>query len=127
MSRPTISIAKLDDAIAAELHLYAEEVREEMDKAGEQSMRELVRLTKATAPANSGKFRKSITSTAKPGITGTRYIWHVKPPHHRLTHLLVHGHATVNGGRTRADPFLENALDQVLPEYEKAVEEAVRK
>ena len=45
---------------------------------------------------------------------------------HRLTHLLVHGHATRNGGRTKANPFLKNALDAVLPEYERAVEEAVK-
>ena len=55
-----------------------------------------------------------------------RYIWYVKAPDHRLTHLLVHGHATRNGGRTKANPFLKNALDDVLPEYERAVEEAVK-
>ena len=55
-----------------------------------------------------------------------KYIWHVKAPDHRLTHLLVHGHATRNGGRTKADPFLQNALDTVLPEYETAVKEAVQ-
>jgi hypothetical protein len=38
----------------------------------------------------------------------------------------VHGHATKNGGRTRADPFLHNALGHVLPEYERAIEEAVQ-
>ena len=57
----------------------------------------------------------------------TRHIWYVKAPDHRLTHLLVHGHATRNGGRTKPDPFLHNALADVLPEYEKAVEEAVKK
>jgi hypothetical protein len=55
-----------------------------------------------------------------------RFIWHVKAPDYRLTHLLVKGHATKDGGRTKANPFLQNALDQVLPEYEKEVEEAVK-
>ena len=55
-----------------------------------------------------------------------KFIWYVRPPDHRVTHLLVKGHATRNGGRTKADPFLRNALDQVLPEYEKAVEESLK-
>ena len=50
----------------------------------------------------------------------------MKAPCHRLTHLLVHGHETRDGGRTRPDPFLKNALDRVLPEYERDVEEAIK-
>ena len=53
-------------------------------------------------------------------------MWYVKAPDHRLTHLLVRGHATKDGGRTKADPFLENALDVVLPEYEQNAREAVK-
>lgn len=54
------------------------------------------------------------------------YVWHVKAPDYRLTHLLVHGHATKDGGRTKGNPFLANALAQVLPEYERKVEEVLR-
>ena len=57
---------------------------------------------------------------------GSSYIWYVRAPAHRLTHLLVHGHATKDGGRTKGDPFLKNALDEVLPEYEQRVEEAIK-
>jgi hypothetical protein len=32
----------------------------------------------------------------------------------------------VNGGRVPGDPFLKNALDEVLPDYEKDVEEALK-
>ena len=55
-----------------------------------------------------------------------KFVWHVKAPDYRLTHLLVHGHATKTGGRTKADPFLHKALDVVLPEYEQAVKEACK-
>ena len=72
-------------------------------------------------------FKKNISSKEIESVSGMKkYVWHVKAPDHRLTHLLVHGHDTPTGGRTRANPFLKNALAEVLPEYEKAVEEAAR-
>jgi hypothetical protein len=37
----------------------------------------------------------------------------------------VNGHQKANGGRVKGDPFLKKALDQVLPEYEKDVKEAI--
>ena len=55
-----------------------------------------------------------------------RATWYVKAPDYRLTHLIVHGHATKDGGRTRGNPFLKNALDEVLPEYEREVEEVLK-
>ena len=126
-----IDISKLGDAIQQELTMYGEEVVEAIDAAGEAAMKKLVKQTKANAPvsdrAGSGDFKRHITSTRIKGQNGDTFIWHVKAPDYRLTHLLVHGHATVTGGRTKANPFLENALNTVLPEYERAVEEALKK
>lgn len=123
----TIKPGDLGDAIAKTLTIYHDQVVTGIDEAGEEAMKKLVKKTKATAPVGvRGSFKKSITSTRQKGPRGDKFIWHVKAPDHRLTHLLVHGHAKVNGGRTRADPFLHRALDDVLPDYEKAVEEAVK-
>ena len=125
----TVSLENLGEAIEQELTLYAKEVQEGVEAAAATSMKKLVKLTRASAPVgNRGSFKKNITSTKKKrGPRDVQQIWHVKAPDARLTHLLVHGHATKDGGRTKADPFLQNALDQVLPEYERAVEEAIRK
>lgn len=115
-------------AIQQELTTYSKDVKERVDDAGRQSMKKLVKLTKASAPVGDrGKFRKSITSQEFSGPRGTTFVWGAKAPHHRLTHLVVHGHAKVNGGRTKGNPFLENALATVLPEYEKAVREAIER
>lgn len=117
----------LGDAVAKELALYTEGVTERVNTAGRDAAQKLKKLTKATAPVASGSFRKNIAvKEMDDGHGMKKFIWHVKTPDHRLTHLLVHGHATRNGGRTRADPFLKNALDTVLPEYENAVKEAVK-
>lgn len=126
--RSSIKATGLGDAITRELTLYSQETTDRVDKIGLASVRRLAKLTRQTAPEGArGDYKKGITSKVlEKRKTGTTYVWYVKAPNHRLTHLLVHGHATKNGGRTRADPFLQNALDQVLPDYEKAVEEAIK-
>ncbi len=125
----SIKPGDLGTAIGQELNIYHAEIVEKLDAAGDAAIKKLVKLTKSTAPKGArGKFRRSISSKLlKRDSRGSSYVWYVKPPDHRLTHLLVHGHATKDGGRTKADPFLQNALDVVLPEYEEAVKEAIKK
>ena len=123
----TIAITDLSDAIAEQLELYHDEVVEKVNAAGEAAVKDLVKKTKATAPKRTGTFKKNIAWKAvDDGHGGKRYVWHVKAPDHRITHLVVHGHATMNGGRAKGNAFLSDALSTVLPEYERAVEEAIR-
>ena len=118
---------KLGEALGKELLIYHSDVVERLNAASETAVKQLVKKTKASAPVRSGAYKRSIagkllTKTER----GDTYVWYVKEPHYRLTHLLVHGHATKDGGRTKPNPFLQNALDEILPEYEAAVEEAVK-
>ena len=123
----TVKPEDLGAAIQQELELYSEGVAARVNAVSKAAAEKLKKLTKASAPVASGSFRKNIAVKEVDSGHGTKkYIWHVKAPDHRLTHLLVHGHATKNGGRTKSDPFLKNALETVLPEYEQAVEEAVQ-
>lgn len=124
----TTKPADIGRVIEQELATYHKDVIERVNMAGEKAVKALVKKTKATAPKRSGDFRKSITYTTETNSsTGDkRFTWGAKTPHSRLTHLLVHGHAKVNGGRVKGDPFLQNALAEVLPDYEKEVEEAVK-
>lgn len=115
-------------AIQQELTLYHEDVKDKLRAITRDSLTDLVRQTRATAPKQTGEYAKSISGDFKGlarGLKTIKGVWYVKAPHYRLTHLLVHGHATRNGGRTGSDPFLKNACDKVLPEYEKKVEEAI--
>ena len=118
----------LGQAIAQELTLYHENVTERIDTLSQEAVKELVKKTRTTAPVGErGTFRKKIASKQlKKSKNGSTYVWYVKAPDYRLTHLLVHGHATKNGGRTRPDPFLKNAVDAVIPAWEKDVEEALK-
>lgn len=131
MGKITITADKLAQALGQELTLYHEDVLENLREATRQSMADLVKKTRATAPVgHRGNFRKNISGDFRGLKRGSRHVsatWYVKAPDYRLTHLLVHGHATKDGGRTKADPFLENALNETLPEYEQAVREAIKK
>lgn len=121
----SISPADLGAALQEQLTLYRESVIEDVNAAGERAAKKLVKLTKQSAPKDSGDFSKCLTYKAQENaVTGDmEYTWGAKAPHHRITHLLVNGHPTVNGDRVPGDPFLEDALAVVLPEYEKEVEE----
>ena len=124
----TIKPTDLAGALEKELTVYHKGVVELLDKAGDTAIKKLVKLTRATAPEGArGSFRKNIASKVlEKTDRGSTHVWYVKAPDHRLTHLLVRGHATKNGGRTKASPFLQNALEIVLPEYERDVQEAVK-
>lgn len=128
-SRANVQVEALGEAITQTLMLWHDDVNEAIHAAGERAVKDLVKKTKATAPKGprKGKFRKSITWSVKhKNRRNTTYVWHVKAPDYRLTHLLVKGHATRDGGRTRANPFLKNAMDVVLPDYLKDIEEALK-
>lgn len=117
----------IGEAIDNELTIYHEQIVAKLDEVAFEAADKLVKLTRSTAPKDSGGFRRNIASKClRKTVNGSTYVWYVKPPYHRLTHLLVHGHATKNGGRTKADPFLENALATVRQTYEAAAEEAVK-
>ena len=117
----------LGDAISEMLTQYHGDAIERMNAAGLKAIKALVKQTKATVPKNRGDYAKSITHTKEERFTGDiEYTWGAKAPHHRLTHILVHGHATANGGRVPGNPFLEQALETVLSEYEREVEEALK-
>lgn len=125
----TIKSKDLDAAIAQELTLYHRDVLDKVNSASEKAVKALVKKTKASAPIGArGDFKRHISSkllkTSR--IGGKTFVWYVKAPDHRLTHLLVNGHATKDGGRTKANPFLYNAWNSVRQEYEKDVEEAVK-
>lgn len=124
----SIKPSGLSAAIEQELTIYHTDVVERLAKAGDEAVKQLVKLTKSTAPVGArGSFKRNIAGKLlERSANGSKHVWYVKAPDHRLTHLLVHGHATKDGGRTKADPFLQDALATVLPDYEKAVEEAIK-
>lgn len=126
-----VTLDGLSDAIIKELTSYSRYVQMKINKAGHKAILEVVRKTKDTAPFNAQAYHRHYvdlisSKSEKSRIGDETHFWYVKAPGYRLTHLLVHGHPTRDGGRTRSDPFLENAIRAVLPDYEKEIEEAIK-
>lgn len=127
-----VEIGKLDTALREVLETYATDVVDRVNVASKKAAVRLVKLTKETAPVGRRQkhYRDKITYSedkrSPARFAGKTYVWHVKAPDYRLTHLLVHGHATRNGRRTRANPFLHNAVDTVEKEYVAKIEEAIK-
>lgn len=128
--RNSVDPEQLADVLAQQLGEYRKGVQERVNAAGLKAIKALVKKTKQNAPvgARFGHYRSSITYQVEEdrATGGKTYTWGVKGPDSRLTHLLAHGHATKDGGRTDADPFLHDALAAVLPVFESDVEEAVK-
>lgn len=114
-----------DKELRGLLTMYAADITEEIDAAGAEMVKKLVKLTRASAPVRTGGYYKAITSKTIRRPSGNLYIWGAGSRYGRLTHLLVKGHPTGNGGRTKGDPFLADALEEVLPEYEEKVRKAI--
>lgn len=129
MQANKVGIENIGTAVAGVLDTYLTETVEAVNRLSEASAKELVELTKASAPKGAtGRYKKNIACKLKEkGPRGDTWVWYVKAPDHRLTHLLVNGHAKKNGGRTKANPFLANAVQTVSAKFENALKELVKK
>lgn len=117
----------LPAALRGQLEGYNGNLVKRLNRLSESTAAHIAKRTKQTAPKRTGAYRRSITSGIKDERPlGNIYAWYVKPPHYRLTHLLAHGHALRGGGRTRPNPFLADAVNAELPQFETDAQKAVK-
>ena len=124
-----ISIDQLGEAIKKELTLYSSDIVEGVKRETKKNMAKLVKKTKDTAPVGhrDNHYRDSISSRkSNETEQAVEYQWYVKAPDYRLSHLLENGHAKRDGGRTKGTGFISKAEENILEEYEKAVEEVCK-
>lgn len=125
----SVSVDQLSEAISRELTLYNRNVIDGVKKQAKQSMSQLVKDTKATAPVGKRKkhYKDSIKSKkVSENDRSVSYLWYVAGSDYRLSHLLENGHALRNGGRVAGTHFIKNASDPILQAYLDAVEEVIR-
>lgn len=128
MGRTVVGLQGFDKAISENLRIYGKEIEEAVATIGAESIKKLVKETKATAPVGKRKkhYKNSIKFKTIKSPRRTKYIWYVDGPDYRLSHLLENGHALRNGGRTKGTHFIRNASEPILEEYLKEVEEVIK-
>ena len=129
MGDKLVNINQLNDAIINSLEDYNREAIGNVKKLTTEAMKELVRDSKKTAPVGkrAKHYKSNIASkTLKESDNGISKLWYVRGSDYRLTHLLNNGHALRDGGRYPGTNFLGKAVDKVVPNFMKKLEEALK-
>lgn len=112
----TVSIDGLADAVMEELTEYSKLADKTMRKAVKDAGKTVKGAIKDSAPSKTGKYAKSWS------IKNTKVTSHAlevavySRNRYQLAHLLEHGHAKRNGGRTRA-------IVHIAPAEQKGIEQ----
>lgn len=122
----TITVLDFESTINSILAEYKDVINADVATATKQVAREAVRNVQAKAPTRTGAYKSSISSRVEEkGGNYVKSVVYAKDPHYRLTHLLEHGHAKLNGGRTRAFPHWAEAEQTAINDFEKKLREAI--
>lgn len=123
----TIKPEELQKSIAEYLENYAEDIGEEVEKTSNEIGKEARDELQQTSPKRTGKYAKGWTiKKDKKNKTYFSVKIHNKTDY-QLTHLLEFGHATRNGGRTKAIPHIRPVEDKYKAKFEKEIKERIRR
>ena len=123
-----VNIDQLAAEIAKGLAEYSQDVVEKINVSSERVGKAAVKRLKQTSPKKTGKYAKSWAMKTEPEVGQPhKRIVHVKAPHYRLAHLLEYGHAKVGGGRVEGIPHVRPAEEEVIREFAREVEEAIKR
>lgn len=125
----SVDLNSLNSTISNELKLYSKNIVEGIKDVIDDCTEEFVKDTKQDAPRGNRKKKKYYTHITSKTIVNTSNsktnIWYVKDPEYRLTHLLKNGHATRNGGRTKAQDFITPNYEKMEQKLSKETEEVI--
>lgn len=110
------AIKEILDEYAGEIYKFLPEITEEVGKTGVKALR-----TSAKQKFDGKKYAggwRSLTERHRYGATVTIYNGRLPG----LPHLLEHGHANRNGGRTKGRVHIAPVEEKLINEFEKKVE-----
>lgn len=127
MAGKKVSVDGLADAVAEILGDYAETTEQGMKKAVRDAGNTVKKDISANAPVgHTGKYAKSwVVKTTKETANALEVVVHSRN-RYQLAHLLEHGHAKRNGGRTRAIPHIAPAEQRGIEQLERDIERSLR-
>lgn len=106
---------------------YSISIVDKVNTLTDETAKDLKKELAQTSPVGyRGKLKKS-WRLKKEMIGGIDEKVTVHSTEYQIVHLVENGHVTRDGkSRSRAYHFVKKAVDKIIPEYEKAVEEAVK-
>lgn len=125
MSKQTVTIDGMTDAIMAGLKEYAELAADDMKKAVRRAANTVKKDINASAPVRTGRYKESWRTMTLNERSNSLSVMVYSPDRYMLTHLLEYGHANRNGGRTRAIPHIAPAEAHGLEQLEEDIMRAL--
>ena len=126
MAGKKVSVDGLADAVAGMLDEYARATEQDMKKAVRDAGNTVKKAIGEGAPVKTGKYAESwVVKTTKETANALEVTVHSRN-RYQLAHLLEHGHAKRNGGRTRAIPHIAPAEQQGIEQLERDIERSLR-
>ena len=122
-----IPIDRLTAEINKILTEYGDQVQQNVDEAAKKVTKAGVRAVKGNSRSTfggSGKYASGWASKFEKGrLSSQGIIYNATVP--GLPHLLEHGHANRNGGRTPGRPHIAPVEQQIIKDFEEAVKKAI--
>ena len=123
----TIKPENLTQTLKNYLENYVEDISEVVEETSTQIGKEARDELKQTSPKRTGKYAKgwTVKKDRKNKNYYTVKVWNKTD--YQLTHLLEFGHATRNGGRTKAIPHIRPVEEKYKEEFEKRLKDKIRR
>ncbi|MFT9076563.1 HK97 gp10 family phage protein [Ethanoligenens sp.] len=122
-----VQVDDLAAALMEQLNAYTDEVTDKVMAAVDKVADETKEVIEKHAPSHWKHYRRAfrVKETYR-DMRNKRKTWYVAAPYYRLTHLLEYGHATRNGGRTRAFRHIQYGEDWAQKRLPEEIEKAVK-
>ena len=123
-----VDINRVSNAIRTTLNTYARTVVDGVEKAADETVKEMVKETKTRPKGrySTGRYARAIASqVGENTIYARSRIWYVKAPRYRITHLINNGHAVRGGGHYAGDKHVTKATDRAIERFETRVREVI--
>lgn len=128
-----VPINKMGKVIKDYLENYIEDIENDVVDITDNITKEAIKELQEKSPEGKGTREKPYKKgwrrqSIKSGLKNHRYAIKIhNATNYQLTHLLEFGHATRNGGRTKAIPHIRPIEEKYSGKYEKNITTAIRR
>lgn len=122
----SIPPSELSKEIQKYLQEYKEEIDEDVQDETDKAIASAKSELRSISPKNTGNYASGWAVKSKKYSNGYyKVIWNRKA--YQLTHLLEFGHATRNGGRTKAQPHIRPTEEKYKTRFTESLERRIKK